>query len=133
MSQMILRFFEKLRNVCPASMLLLAGLLCRGEVSAQEKQVVQVKTFDHQLKAMGNLELAINDKEFFAVNAKGSAFTELSQNDLPVKSVRLRNDELEAESWNYSKGVIEIIIRKKKISPRNIQRCWTVFDSACAR
>ena len=80
---------------------------------AQDKQVVQIKTFDHQLKALGSVEVSINDKDFIAVNSKGSAFTELSQSDLPPKSVRIKNDELEAESWNYSKGVIEIIIRKK--------------------
>src|SRR4051794_15615092 len=79
----------------------------------QDKQVVQIKTFDHQLKALGSIDISINDKDFIAVNAKGSAFTELSQGDLPPKSVRIKNEELEAESWNYSKGVIEIIIRKK--------------------
>lgn len=91
---------------------------------AQDKQVVQIKTFDHQLKALGNVEVSINDKDFITLNAKGSAFTELSQSDLPPKSVRIKNDELEAESWNYSKGVIEIIIRKKSFRVYS----WTVRD-----
>jgi signal transduction histidine kinase len=80
---------------------------------AQEKQTVQVKTFDNQLKALGSVELSINDKAFIIINSKGSAFTELAQSDLPPKSIRIRNEELEAESWNYSKGVIEVIVRKK--------------------
>jgi signal transduction histidine kinase len=126
MKQSIRSFFKKLRLLWPAAAILLVGLAATGKVSAQDKQVVQVKTFDHQLKAMGNVELSINEKDFISVNAKGSAFTELSQNDLPVKSVRLRNEELEAESWNYSKGVIEIIIRKKSFKAHS----WTVRDQS---
>jgi signal transduction histidine kinase len=91
----------------------------------QDKQVVQIKTFDHQLKALGSIDVSINDKDFIAVNAKGSAFTELSASDLPPKSVRIKNDELEAESWNYSKGVIEIIIRRKSFKVHS----WTVKDT----
>ena len=87
-------------------------------------RMLQIKTFDHQLKALGNVEVSINDKDFIAVNSKGSAFTELSQSDLPPKSVRIKNEELEAESWNHSKGVIEIIIRKKSFKVHT----WTVSD-----
>lgn len=91
---------------------MLCLFLCTS-VFGQDKQVVQIKTFDNQLKALGSVEVSINDKDFIAINSKGSAYTELTQADLPPKSVRIKNEELEAESWNYSKGVIEIIIRKK--------------------
>lgn len=93
---------------------------------AQDKQIVQIKTFDHQLKALGNIEIGINERPFIAVNSKGTVFTELSANDLPPKSVRIKNEELEAESWNYSKGVIEIIVRKKSFKVYS----WTVKDIA---
>lgn len=111
--------------ILPMLLLVVALLPCKS-CFAQDKQVVQVKTFDHQLKAMGNVELSINERDFISVNAKGSAFTELAQGDLPIKSVRLRNDELEAESWNYSKGVVEIIIRKKSFKVHS----WVVRDKA---
>jgi signal transduction histidine kinase len=79
----------------------------------QEKLSVQVKTFDQQLKPLGNLEVALNGSGYIPVGLKGVAIVDISQELLPPTSVTIRNDELEAESWNYSKGVLEIIIRKK--------------------
>jgi signal transduction histidine kinase len=83
------------------------------EVSGQEKHNVQIKTFDQQLKPYRNIEVSINGNEYIAVGSKGSAFTELSDSDLPIKTIEIKNDQLEAASWIHSKGVVEIIVRKK--------------------
>jgi signal transduction histidine kinase len=80
---------------------------------AQEKLSVQVKTFDQQLRPHGNLELSVNNGDFFSVGSRGTAIVDIPEKDLPPKSVTLKNEELEAESWNYSKGILEIIVRKK--------------------
>jgi signal transduction histidine kinase len=80
---------------------------------AQEKNVIQVKTFDQQLQPYRNIELSINEKAYISMGAKGVAFIELRDNELPVKSVKIKNEQLEAASWNYSKGTLEITIRKK--------------------
>lgn len=105
------------------------ALLCIAALAhAQDKHMVQVKTFDQQLQPLKNVEVSINGREFVSVGSKGSAFIELSDSDLPVKSVRLSNDQLEAASWNYSKGTLEVIIRKKnyQVTP------WFVRDKSNA-
>ncbi len=117
--------FRAVRLLEPQIVIAMIFLFIATAAFGQDKQVVQIKTFDHQLKALGSIDVSINDKDFIAVNAKGSAFTELSASDLPPKSVRIKNDELEAESWNYSKGVIEIIIRRKSFKVHS----WTVKDT----
>jgi signal transduction histidine kinase len=110
-----------------SSLLTLCILLMFFQLSfGQEKQTVQIKTFDNQLKALGNLEISINDKPFITLNSKGSAFAELAQSDLPPKSIRIRSEELEAESWNYSKGVVEVIVRKKSFKTHS----WIVRNTA---
>lgn len=96
------------------NILLCAFLLMLGfTVFAQEKHLVQIKTFDQQLKPFANIELAVNDRDFISMGSRGVAFIELSDSELPLKSVTVKDTQLEAASWNYSKGVIEIIIRKK--------------------
>lgn len=79
----------------------------------QNKQLVQVKTFDQQLSPFKNISVSINSGEYFQMDAAGSAYVELVETDLPVKSVAFKENELEAASWNYSKGVLQIIVRKK--------------------
>jgi signal transduction histidine kinase len=91
----------------------IALLCCSFSLLAQEKHMVQVKTFDQQLKPFTNIEISINGKEFVSVGSKGTAFVELQESELPLKSVKVNNDQLEAASWNFSKGIVEIIIRKK--------------------
>lgn len=105
-----------------------ALLFIAALVHAQDKHMVQVKTFDQQLQPLKNVEVSINGREFVSVGNKGSAFIELSDSDLPVKSVRLSNDQLEAASWNYSKGTLEVIVRKKnyQVTP------WFVRDRSNA-
>lgn len=80
---------------------------------AQDKQMVQVKTFDSQLKAFGNINIAINGKDYFSMGSKGVTFIELSNEDLPIQSIQVQDKKLETASWTHSKGTIEIIIRKK--------------------
>ncbi|MBT1711642.1 hypothetical protein KK062_25590, partial [Fulvivirgaceae bacterium PWU5] len=82
-------------------------------VLAQEKQMIQIKTFDEKLKPLKNIELSLNDGAFISTGAKGAAFVEIGANELPVKSVRIKDEKLEAASWNFSKGVIEIIVRQR--------------------
>jgi signal transduction histidine kinase len=80
---------------------------------SQEKQIIQIKTFDSQLQPFKNVEVSINGKEYVSVGAKGVAFTELTSVDLPVKSVKIKSEEYEAASWNLSKGTLEVVVRKK--------------------
>jgi signal transduction histidine kinase len=82
-------------------------------IYAQDKVSVQVKTFDQQLAPYRNIEISINAKDFINMSSKGVAFTELTESDLPIKSIHIRDDQLEAASWNYSKGTLEIIVRSK--------------------
>ena len=44
---------------------------------------------------------------------KGVAFVELLDTDFPFKSIKIKDEKLETASWNYSKGIIEIIIRTR--------------------
>lgn len=80
---------------------------------AQDKISIQVKTFDQQLAPYRNIEISINGKEFIAMGTRGVAFIEMSEAELPVKMIKVKNEQLEAASWNYSKGILEIIIRTK--------------------
>jgi signal transduction histidine kinase len=86
--------------------------LMNSQLFAQEKNLVQVKVFDQQMSPVGNVSVSINGKEFLPVQGK-SSFHEIDADDLPPKSVQINKEELEAESWNYSKGILQIIVRKK--------------------
>ncbi len=81
--------------------------------SAQEKVLVQIKTFDQQLKPVSNVSVSLNGKEFIPIE-RTATFHEVDKVDLPPKFVKVNNEEIEAESWVYSKGVIEIMLRKKR-------------------
>lgn len=84
-----------------------------SSVFAQEKKSIQVKAFDQQLNAYPNIELAINGKDYIRLGARGVTFAEVLESDLPPASITLKDAELEAESWNYSRGILEVIVRKK--------------------
>ncbi|HEX6892513.1 MAG TPA: ATP-binding protein [Chryseolinea sp.] len=81
--------------------------------SAQDKQTIQVRTFDQKLQPLRNIELSLNGKDYFSVGQKAVAIVEVNASDLPVKSVKIKDEKLEAASWDFSKGVIEIIVRPK--------------------
>jgi len=90
------------------------AIAVHGIALAQDKQMVQVKTFDEKLHVLKNVELSLNDGAFVSTGSKGAVFVELEPDELPVRSVRIKDEKQEAASWNFSKGVIEIIVR-----PRN--------------
>lgn len=83
---------------------------------AQEKQTIQIKTFDQKLQVLRNVEVSLNNGGFVSVGNKGVAIVELNSNELPIKTVTIKDDKLEAASWNFSKGIIEIVIRPKSYS-----------------
>ena len=80
---------------------------------AQKKQLIQVKVFDEQLVPFKNVEISINNKEYVSMGNKGVAFVELLDTDFPLKSITVKDEKLETASWNFGKGIIEIIIRTK--------------------
>ncbi|MBX2956694.1 MAG: hypothetical protein KF846_11085 [Cyclobacteriaceae bacterium] len=80
---------------------------------AQTKQRVQVKAFDQQLKPYKNLELLINNSIKVNTGERGYDFVEMSESDFPIRSVQVNNEGLEPASWNFSKGILEITVRKK--------------------
>ena len=88
-------------------------LLPQGVALGQEKQTIQIKTFDQKLQPLKNIEVSLNGKEYVSVGHKGFAIAEINSSDLPIKSVTIKDDKLEAASWDFSKGIIEIIVRPK--------------------
>lgn len=81
--------------------------------SAQDNQMIQIRTFDQQLNPLKKVSVSINSGEYIAVDSKGTAFVEIANSDLPIRSIKVLDESLETASWNYSKGILEIIIRKK--------------------
>ena len=82
-------------------------------VMAQETTLVQVKTFDQKLRTVSNLELSFDQQNYITTGNDGTVITEIDNTLLPPKVIYIADAELEAESWNYSRGILEIIIRKK--------------------
>lgn len=80
---------------------------------AQEKQSIQIKTFDPKLQVLRNIEVSLNGGPFVSVGRKGSVIVELNEQDFPIRTVTIKDEKLEAASWNLSKGIIEIIVRPK--------------------
>ncbi|WP_176223685.1 sensor histidine kinase [Marivirga sericea] len=91
------------------------------DIFAQSNQVIQVKAFSEDLTVYPNLSLSINKGEFVNLNDKGMVFVNLKSSDLPVQSIKPRDESLEAASWNLSKGVLEVIIRKKSYIDKPIK------------
>lgn len=87
-------------------------LAISGYASAQSLYV-QIKAMDEKLNSAGNIAISINDSGQITIDSTGTAFVEIAEDDLPPKEISIRNKELEAASWNYSKGILEIIIREK--------------------
>lgn len=80
---------------------------------ALAQQMVQVKAYNKELQPYGNINISINGGSYFLLDDKGTAFTDLSRSQIPVKSINIENQSLEAASWKLSKGILEIIIRTK--------------------
>lgn len=79
----------------------------------QDRQKIQIKAFDSELKPYESIRISINNGSFIPLNEKGTAFIELGAQDLPIKSIDTENKSLEIASWVLSKGILEIIVRKK--------------------
>ena len=101
-------------------------LLCIKSAMAQESTLVQIKTFDLNLKSISNLVLSLDNQNYFSTEADGSIIIEVSNALLPPKIIYFRDVDLEAESWNYSQGVLEIIVRKKSFETYQL----TVVDTS---
>lgn len=108
MIRMMLSRYRKLQ-LCAITLLLFGPLL----VFAQGKQMVLVKVFDQKLSPFKNLELTLNETIELKTGERGTNFLEISETDLPIKTIEVKNEELEVASWNFSKGILEIIVRKK--------------------
>lgn len=78
---------------------------------AQDKLSLQVKVFDQDLKPFPNIQIAFNNLDYFAVGSKGTAIIELPKSEIPITTIRVKDESFEAASWNLSKGTIEIIVR----------------------
>ena len=87
---------------------------------AQVRQLIQVKTFDEQLKPLKNVEVSINNKDFISTGNKGEVFVELLETDLPVKTIKIKNEQYEPAAWNLSKSILEIVVRKKNYQVANV-------------
>ncbi|MBX2946181.1 MAG: hypothetical protein KF725_10130 [Cyclobacteriaceae bacterium] len=94
-------------------LLILLWCMVAITVSQAQKQRVQVKTFDQQLKPYKNLELIINNSIKTNTGERGYNFVEMNESDFPIRSVEVINEGLEPASWNFSKGILEITVRKK--------------------
>jgi len=103
----------------PAIVVLLVTLLASVTATAQ-RQLIQVKTFDERLKPMKNVEVSINGKSFFSTGDKGEVFTELLESELPIKTLKIKNEQLEPAAWNLSKSILEIVVRKKNYQVVNL-------------
>lgn len=82
-------------------------------VHAQDTINVLVKVYDLQLIPASNLEITIQDAGMFQTGANGIAFISVPEALLPPSHISISDQKLEVESWNYSKGMLEIIVRKK--------------------
>lgn len=87
----------------------------------QEKNLVQVRAFDKALAPVSRVALSINGKEFITLNSSGVGFIELLESELPPQTITVKSQTLEVESWHYSKGVIDVIIRAKDYKVMAIQ------------
>jgi signal transduction histidine kinase len=100
---------ESMRYIAMMLMLIMVSV----GVRAQDKNLIQIKAFDQQLGSLANIKISINGKEYITIDSKSGVFHEVAKEDLPPRSVKINDETLEAESWNYSKGILSVIIRKK--------------------
>jgi len=93
---------------------------------AQDSTLVRIKTFNLNLSSISNLELSFDQQNYFNTGKDGSVIVELRTTSLPPKVIFFRDTKLEAESWNYSHGILEIIVREKTFETYQI----TLIDTA---
>jgi len=74
---------------------------------------IMIKAYDKELNPVPDLGISLDGGPTYTTGQDGTLFVELIDSNLPPKAVSLNRAQFEAESWNYSKGILEIIIRKK--------------------
>jgi signal transduction histidine kinase len=92
---------------------LLVVVLAFLVTNAQDQTMIQLKTLDNQLKPYPGLHISLNLGKAHLVDDLGVAFVEVNSTDLPPKVVTIQDPKLEVESWNFSKGILEVVIRPK--------------------
>jgi signal transduction histidine kinase len=106
------RIALKQRKIGRLILLALVLITFYQPLCAQEKQLVQLKTFDENLQILRNVEVSVNEKSYLSVGSRGVVMLELNPGET-IRSVKLKDDKLEAASWNFSKGIVQIIVRRK--------------------
>lgn len=94
---------------------------------AQSGVNVQVKVYDVKLNPVAGVDLSIDDIATVRTNGNGIVFSQLPESSLPPKGIVVLNLDLEVESWNYSKGILEIILRKKSF--RDVELTVTTSEN----
>lgn len=91
--------------------LLLMGAV--GQTWAQDQTMIQLKALDQQLQPYPRLKISINQGLPNKLDSQGLAFFDIESKELPPRSITVLDDQLEVESWNFSRGILEIVIRPK--------------------
>ncbi|WMN11095.1 ATP-binding protein [Marivirga salinae] len=114
--------FKKIpNNLILQTLIVIMSCVFSLESKAQDSQVVQVKAFSEDFNPFPNQSISINQGEFVGLNGKGIVFVNLKASDIPIQSIKLKDEKLEVASWNLSKGVLEVIIRKKNYIDKEIR------------
>jgi signal transduction histidine kinase len=87
-------------------------LLISWESHAQQ-QVILIKVYNQSMEPFANEELSINGHPFVIIDKNGQSFKEFTSQDLPPKTILLKNELFEVATWNYSKGKLEIVVRPR--------------------
>ena len=103
---------------------MLLVVLAFSSIKAQDQTMIQLKALDHQLNPYPGLSLVLNDGKANQVDGQGVSFVEVNADELPPAKVKVLDPMLEVESWNFSKGILEVVLR-----PRSYQQITaTVLD-----
>ncbi|MBN8575827.1 MAG: HAMP domain-containing histidine kinase [Cytophagales bacterium] len=102
--------------------ILLLGFLVFVQVVTfgQSQNLVQVKAFDSNLQPVRNLPLTLNKKLTVNTGDRGTIIATLADTDLPIQSIEVGDATLEVASWNLSKGVLEVVVRKKNYRMQSV-------------
>lgn len=76
--------------------------------------MLQVKTLNEQLQPFAFAEVSLDGAPYINTGNKGSVITEIAAIALPVKNIDVRNQQYEVDSWSMAKGVLQIVLRKKR-------------------
>ncbi len=77
------------------------------------QSLIMVKAYDKNMRPISNLGLSLDGAPYQTTDDQGSMYMEIEEHQLPPKAITVNRQDLETESWNYSKGVLEVIIRQK--------------------